>query len=305
MNLLIPYVKLYKHPDPLFEEFTYGDGGSRGRKLKNDLIKGDYVFFHTSRRGKKVITAYYVVDRVLDTIKAINDKNIKVKYKNPHMKEMINGTVKHTEENAIVFGDPITSKVLDRPLVFDKPLAKRLSLKINFPEGKTETQVIGSATRPWRKLTKNDVNILLQEIQKWEAKVGPVKQVLSSQEVSEFVEKHIEDILSKQPDLIGKDLKLEGRQLVTDDGRIDLLFEDLKDNKIVVEVKLGRIGRSAVEQTKRYMKWLKKDIKKKVSGVIVCEGVMPAFEEDLKNLKDIKIFCYGWQLKIFPWEKNI
>jgi RecB family endonuclease NucS len=200
-----------------------------------------------------------------------------------------------------VFGDPITSKILGRPLVFDKTLAKKLSLNFDFSEGKTETQVIGSATRAWRELTKNDVNILLKEIEKWETKVGPAKQVLSSEEVSDVVEKHIEDILAKQPDLIGRDLKLERRQLVTDDGRIDLLFQDLKGNKIVVEVKLGKIGRSAVKQTKRYMKWIKKNIKKKVSGVIVCEGVMPAFEEDLKKLKDIKIFCYGWQLTVFPW----
>jgi len=38
MNLLIPYVHLYDHPDPLFEEFTYGDVGARARKLKNIKI---------------------------------------------------------------------------------------------------------------------------------------------------------------------------------------------------------------------------------------------------------------------------
>jgi len=65
---------------------------------------------------------------------------------------------------------------------------------------------------------------------------------------------------------------------------------------------LGKIGRSAVKQIKRYMKWIKKNNKKKVSGIIVCEGVMPAFQEDLKKLKDIKIFCYGWELAVFPWK---
>ncbi|RLG34278.1 hypothetical protein DRN97_02925 [Methanosarcinales archaeon] len=37
MSLLIPYVHLYNHHDPLFEEFTYGDAGKRGRKLKKYL----------------------------------------------------------------------------------------------------------------------------------------------------------------------------------------------------------------------------------------------------------------------------
>lgn len=73
MNLLIPYVHLYNHPDPLFDEFTYGDSGARARKLKNDLNKGDYVFFHTSTGGKKYITGYYVVERVIDTIEVIKD----------------------------------------------------------------------------------------------------------------------------------------------------------------------------------------------------------------------------------------
>jgi len=44
MNLLIPYVKLPSHHDPLFEEFTYGDLNGRGRKLKA-LQPGDHVFF--------------------------------------------------------------------------------------------------------------------------------------------------------------------------------------------------------------------------------------------------------------------
>lgn len=48
MNLLIPYIHLYKHTDPLFEEYTYGDSKFRARKLKNELKKGDYVFFHMS-----------------------------------------------------------------------------------------------------------------------------------------------------------------------------------------------------------------------------------------------------------------
>ena len=25
------------------------------------------------------------------------------------------------------------------------------------------------------------------------------------------------------------------------------------------------------------------------------------FEEDFKKLKGIRIFCYGWQLKVYPW----
>jgi hypothetical protein len=53
--LLIPYVPLSWHHDPMLEEFTYGDSESRARKLKRDLKRGDYVFFHTTIRGQRHI----------------------------------------------------------------------------------------------------------------------------------------------------------------------------------------------------------------------------------------------------------
>ena len=40
VNLLIPYVRLPDHNDPLFAEFTYGDLEQRGRKLRK-LEPGD------------------------------------------------------------------------------------------------------------------------------------------------------------------------------------------------------------------------------------------------------------------------
>ena len=89
----------------------------------------------------------------------------------------------------------------------------------------------------------------------------------------------------------------------TDDGRIDLLLNTKSGHITVIEVKLRRIGREAVKQLRNYMKWMRKGRdKQSVSGVIVCEGVLPAFAEDLAKLKDIKVMCYGWQLKLRPWQ---
>jgi hypothetical protein len=301
MNLLIPHVHLYNHPDPLFDEFTYGDSGARARKLKK-LNKGDYVFFHKSVGGKKYITAYYVSDRVLDTVEASKDKNIIAKYRNPHIIDCLSGRT-YEDDNAVLFGDPITSKILARLLIFDKSLAKKISLNIKFPKGKTETQTIGSAARSWRELTNKDVDVLLEEIRLSEEKEVVVEEVLSTDEVTEVIEKDIEAFIEKTPTLIGKSLKLKRRQFDTPAGRIDLLFEDKKGDLVVVELKLNKIGRDAVNQLRRYMKWLKTETKKEITGVIVCKSVMPAFEEDLRKLKDIKIFCYGWQLKVYPWER--
>jgi len=304
MNLLIPYVYLYGHPDPLFEEFTYGEGGSRAKKLKNDVSKGDYVFFHTSIGGKKYITAYYVADRVVDTVKAIKDKNIIAKFKNPHLSELISGRVTEKENNVILFGDPITSKILERPLLFDRNLAEKLSLNIKFPKGKTETQAIGSSTRSWRELPDKDIEVFFKSIEQSEKEGTGIETVLSTDEVTEVIEKDLEKFIEKNPGLIGESVKLVKRQQDTPVGRIDLLFETKKSDFIVVELKLNKIGRDAISQLRRYMTWLKKETKKEVSGVIVCKGVMPAFEEDLNKIKNIKIFCYGWQLKVYPWDRE-
>jgi hypothetical protein len=303
MNLLIPYVHLYNHPDPLFDEFTYGDGGRRARKLRNDLNKGDYVFFHTSMGGKKYITGYYVVERIIDTIDVIKNRILSSKYQNPHIHEVRTGMVPKEEDNVILFGDPITSKILRKPLLFNKALAQELSLDIKFSINRTETQAIGSATRAWRKLSDKDVDILLDAIDSLEKDIVGVNTILSTDEVTEVIEKDIEGFIENNPSIIGKSMTLKKRQLDTSVGRIDLLFEDKQGNPTVVELKLNRIGRDAVSQLRRYMKWIKKQTKKDVSGFIVCKGVMPAFEKDLKELTDIKIFLYGWQLSVYPWEK--
>ena len=84
MNLLIPYVKLPDHHDPLLEEFTYGDVDQRGRRLKT-LQPGDRIFFHTAILGKKCITACYMVARVMDTKDVVKDSDLVSKYRNPHI----------------------------------------------------------------------------------------------------------------------------------------------------------------------------------------------------------------------------
>ena len=297
MHLLIPYVYLPLHDDPILEEFTYGDVDARGRKLRS-LEKGDYVFFHTTISGKKCITAYYVVDRYWDTAEAARDKNIKAKYKSPHISRFLRGGLSD-QDDVMIFGDPILSRVLSRPLLFDKALAKRLSLRIRFPSGKSETRAIGEATRAWRKLTDDDVKTLLKAIKASEEK-SSVEAILSTGEVTEVIEKDIEAFIKGNPSLLGKPLKLEARQRDTEVGRIDLLFRS-KVGHLVVEIKLHKIGRDAVNQLRRYMNWIKKNDRGQVSGAIVCEGVMPAFQEDFKKLKNIKIYCYGWQLKVYRW----
>jgi len=310
MNLLIPYVRLPDHNDPLLQEFTYGDVDQRGRKLKT-LKAGDRIFFHATIRKRKCITAYYTVSRVMDTSDVVNDPDLSSKYKNPHIGRWLEYKRPPKGDDVMVFGDPITSRVLTKPLVFDKNLATKLSLNIPFPKDRTETQAIGSATRSWRQLTEKDVHVLRQAIKRSED--SPENEtslsetaILTTEEVTQVIEKHIEGLLAKSPGLLGRSVSSVKRQEETDEGRIDLLLETKSGRVIVVEVKLHRIGRKAVKQLQGYMKWAKKDAKKgqKVSGVIVCEEILPAFADDVAKLKDIEVFCYGWQLKLRRWSQG-
>lgn len=297
MNLLIPYVPLVNHIDPDLREFTYGDVRSRARKLKASLEKGSYVFFHTTINSQKCITAYYVVDRVLDAAEAAKDKNICLKYKNPHISVHKAGQ-KRYDNDVILFGDPIFSRRLEKLLPFDRALAVKLSLGIRFKKGFSDSQCIGSATRQWRELSDKDVDILLDEIKVAESQGIIVEQVLSTEEVTEIIEKDIENYIEANTKILGGSLKLTGRQVDTPVGRIDLMFEDGSKRIVIVELKLNKIGREALNQIRRYMHHVKKESGLDVCGIIVCNGVMPAFEEEFKTLKNIKIMRYGWKLQV-------
>ena len=96
----------------MFEEYTYGDVGSRGRKLQKTVNKGDYLFFHTSMKKQRVITAFYYVEELLSVQMAIHDSHITSKFRNPHlMKELAD------QNDTIVFGNPIYSLILKSPLL--------------------------------------------------------------------------------------------------------------------------------------------------------------------------------------------
>jgi hypothetical protein len=304
MNLLVPYVPLPDHSDPLFNEFTYGDVDSRGKKLAS-LKQGDYVFFHTTSRGVKIIMAYYVVDRVLPTVEACSDERICLKYKNPHITYfMEHGHPIHKEHDYVLFGDPILSNVLDRPIKFDKLLATKLSLKIKFRADRSEAQTIGSATRSWRKLTARDVRVLLEAARRAAAAKHKVDLIRSTDEVAETIEKDIEDHLARTPTILGKGLSLKARQLPTRSGRIDLLFQSTQNELVLVEVKLGKIGRGAISQIEGYIADLRSTQDLPVRGAIVCAGVMPAFEEDISKKKNIDIYVYGWTFDVERWRFN-
>ena len=305
MNLLIPYVQS-EHPDPNFNEFTYGDVNVRAKKLKQ-LKRGDYIFFHTTINRNKYFTAFFVVYEVMETRQAYKNKLISLNYENVHIKNMFEGEEKYNDD-VLVFGDHIRSKVLKKPLLFNSNLAITLFPNMKFHESKSDSQNIGSSTRAWREIDDIKRELLIELILKNENSIQEFK-LLSSEEVSNILEKDIEDFVAFSPENIGGGLKLWKRQYPLGDKRADLILIDKeKQSLTIVEIKQGYIGRDAISQIQGYEKRLKGVFpNKNIECVLICAGVMPAFAEDLSKLTDIRILIYGWNINLIAWnfEKRI
>lgn len=252
-SFLYPYRYLPDHPDPLFDEFTYGDARARGKRLKEKLNRGDHIFFWTNIAGMQYITAYYVVDKMLEVDEAKKDHKIMEKYRNPHLKRSFyEGKDVSYENDVVVFGDVKKSRKLGIPLSFNRTLAERFVFNppktIDFQNNRTDAENIGSACRQPRELTKEDVKFLLTEIENLNT---DGKFPL---DISDWREEEIESVLAKNPDLIDPDFKLVSRQL---HGHIDLVFEDSNGNLTVVEVKEGLAPEGTLTQILDYRQVIK------------------------------------------------
>jgi hypothetical protein len=226
----------------------------------------------------------------------MSDEAIVRKYKNPHLHR-----IPGEDDDIVLFGDPILSKKLDRPLHFTKAVAERLSLDIPFDSERTDNENISSATRTPRELNSRDVKLLLDEIASFENEGMDPRYLYSTDEILDIREVDLENFLARNPSIIGGKYELVDRQLDTREGRLDLLLRDDNEVLIVVEIKLNEIGRGTVNQIKRYMSQVRRDTKANVRGIIICKGVTPSFEEAARNLRDIRIHCYGWKLSISLW----
>lgn len=96
-------------------------------------------------------------------------------------------------------------------------------------------------------------------------------------ETSISLERDIEDHLVHHLDTIESGLKLVGRQVSTDVGRVDMLAEDSNGLRVIIEVKIGEAKDSAVGQIARYLGWYAKTEGKPPRGILIAgefpEGV--------------------------------
>ncbi|EZH67868.1 hypothetical protein DH09_08055 [Bacillaceae bacterium JMAK1] len=153
MNIFIKYKELEKHADPDFTHLTYGDADNqRGANTRNNAQIGSYAFFHTSIGGQEYITAYYLIEEILE--RGTDDERI----------DKLNSAAK--VDHIVLVGDRNKSKVLSTPLALDRKLIKDLpSLGITesyLDNSKTELFGISSKTRNHRKISDKEASYLIK-----------------------------------------------------------------------------------------------------------------------------------------------
>ena len=160
-SYIIPYLDPKKHnreEDPLFSEYTYGDDGDHGLRLKTKVSKGDFLFFYKTIDTYPCITAFYEVEKVLDINIAKKNNTIMMKYKNPHLHK-----IEVQENEVIVFGNPEKSMILDTPLVVNRQLLEELSINFNPSPNHNELQTLTLKIR-WKRLNNWQIKLLLQKV---------------------------------------------------------------------------------------------------------------------------------------------
>lgn len=308
-SFLLAFVPLQGHKDPDFRIPIYGDSGSRGESLQRNVEPGSYLFFHTNLGGAKYITGYIQVERTLSRAEAqATDFPVRCDA---------------VDDDWCFVGAPATSRSLAKPLLFDRNLAQQLSLGIDFTsldQGlRSEVAVLGSATRPPRRLTDADVTLLLAKAAELQRNLKisnseVVARYLTFQderqetvpfdEVHQVKERELQLLLRRDPVALGQGLRVIAYEKLMPDGdRLDLLLEDSIDGALVVaELKApGQATDAVAVQVASYAS----DIKQEYSGrtvrkMIVCDGrVSPKLRKACHDL-GIELRAYGWKLSTVP-----
>jgi hypothetical protein len=256
--------------------------------LRERVKKGEYLFFHTHRKGKDVLTAYYFVEKVLPTNEAQKDTRLIEYFKNPHL------SCKPSKWDTIVFGNPIYSRILEHPLEVSRQTLASLSRK---PK---------SIIRPWIVLNDDDIELLIHLIRDHESQGFLKDTILSSSEVEQLREEDVESFIHSNPTRLGEFKPFKRQYELKSGKRIDLVLKG-PQGLLVVEVKEGAIGPETYKQLKGYIEEVKddtelgKEAKTGVKGAIVCSDILPAFEDYYKKRiedKKVEVFTYGWRFNL-------
>jgi hypothetical protein len=180
------------HPDPMIDEFSYGEGGGFSAFVWNNINVGSRVFFHTMIGGTRYLTAMYYVTDFAPAAVWRADGRMRARYRNPHLHpenypdwagdDALARPVDEKTRTAysqggiavdvdvVLIGDPGRSfEVRKSPVVLDKEVMARLDMKgkpvkwdIVDKRGTRfgETRCISACLRTPRGLSRTDGNFL-------------------------------------------------------------------------------------------------------------------------------------------------
>lgn len=247
----------YYHPDPLIDEFTYGEGGGFSTFLWNNINVNSRIFFHTSIGGTRYLTAmYYVMDFAPAGVWRLDDK-IKSKYENTHLhpdiykqwwggeydpandkeiKNAYDSDTIYTNEDVVLIGDPEKSiDIRKAPLILDKFILSRLDLNgkpikwdIVDNKGKKydENKCITVCLRPPRVLSKSDGDVLAQLVNERYQKLTALTSTNNFLPINSFVASKIDltgNTEKEIEDIVIKNIKVLGDGLNYIDRQVILI----------------------------------------------------------------------------------
>lgn len=129
-----------------------------------------------------------------------------------------------------------------------------------------------------------------------------VTDIAELSEATITLERDIEDHLVHNLDFIESGLKLVGRQVQIDVGRIDILAEDAKGTRVVIEVKVGDAKDSAVGQIARYMGWYLKVDGTAPRGILIAADFPEGVRYASAAIPQLALLAYRVQ---FSFEKIV
>ncbi len=106
------------------------------------------------------------------------------------------------------------------------------------------------------------------------------------------LERDIEDHLVSNLEVIEKGLKLVGRQIKIDVGRIDILAEDETKARVVIEVKVGEAKDSAVGQIARYLGWFNHEDGKASRGILIAAEFSEGVRYAATTIPNLELLAY-------------
>jgi hypothetical protein len=100
------------HVDPNFTQLVYGNSGRNGKIIEKNSNVGSYIFFNARIGNKRYITAYFYIEKIL--------------LKGKHDQEIASLNCSAKDDEVIVIGSRLFSKVLTIPLDFDRELIEKI-----------------------------------------------------------------------------------------------------------------------------------------------------------------------------------